>query len=138
MVDRMDSTNAQTLSTVQSVQKTLIRLTERVDRQEATVHALQAKVFGPERGSVVEARAGFSSRARPRYPQTDANNDNNISHRNSHTVSHADVSVYHSIIFNILPFHQVRAYRISTLLLAHLIINIGSVDRPPMTWTLVR
>ena len=70
-------------STMQSVQEALIQLTESVDRQEATVNALHAKVFGLERDPVVEACAGFSSTARLRYPQTDANIDNNISRRNS-------------------------------------------------------
>ena len=63
--------------------------------QEATVHAFQAKVFGPERDPVLEACAGFSSRARLRYPQTDANEDNNISRRNNmdiHTVSDESTS----------------------------------------------
>ena len=68
---------------MQSVQEALIRLTESVDRQEATVHAFQAKVFGMERDPVAEACAGFLSIARLRYPQTDANDDTNISHRNS-------------------------------------------------------
>jgi len=70
-------------STMQSVQEALIHLTESVDRQEATVHAFQAKVFGPERDPVLEACAGFSSIARLRYSQTDANDDNNISRRNN-------------------------------------------------------
>ena len=65
------------------VQEALIHLTESVDRQEVTVHALHAKVLGPERDPVVEACAGFSSRARLSYPQTDANTDNNISRRNN-------------------------------------------------------
>ena len=50
-------------STMQSVQEALIRLTESVDRQEATVNAIQAKVFGLERDPVVEACAEFSSTA---------------------------------------------------------------------------
>ena len=70
-------------STMQSAQEALIHLTESVYRQEATAHAFQAKVFGPERDPVLEACAGFSSRARLRYPQTDANDDNNISRRNN-------------------------------------------------------
>ena len=65
--------------TIQSVHKTLFHLTEKVDRQEAMVCALQTKVFGPERGPVVETCAGFSSTARLRYPKTDANDGNNIS-----------------------------------------------------------
>ena len=77
-------------STMQSVQEALIQLTESVDRQEATVNAFQAKVFGLETHPVVEACAGFSSTARLRHPQTDADIDNNISRRNSmalHSVS---------------------------------------------------
>ena len=84
--DRLDRYD----STMQSVREALIHLTESVDRQEATVHAFQAKVFGLERDPVVEACAGFSSTAPMRYPQTDANDDTNISHRNSmdiHSVS---------------------------------------------------
>ena len=77
--DRLDRYD----STLQSVQEALIHLTESVDRHEATVHALQAKVFGLERDPIVEASAGFSSTARLRYPQTDANDDTNISHINS-------------------------------------------------------
>jgi hypothetical protein len=40
-------------------------------------------VFGPERGPVVETFAGFSSTARLRYSQTDADDDANFSHINS-------------------------------------------------------
>ena len=36
------------------------------------MRALQAKVFGPERGPVVEICAGFSSGTRPKYAQADA------------------------------------------------------------------
>ena len=81
--------------TIQSVHKTLFHLTEKVDRQEAMVCALQTKVFGPERGPVVETCAGFSSTARLRYPKTDANDDNNISRISSiaiHPVSGESIS----------------------------------------------
>ena len=56
-LDRIDSIHAQTL---QSVQKAIIQITEKVDRQEAMVCSLQTKVFGPERGLVVERYAGLS------------------------------------------------------------------------------
>ena len=74
---------AQSLKQINDRLDKIVHLTERVDRQEVAVHALQAKVFGPERDPVVEACAGFSSRARLRYPQTAANDDTNISHINS-------------------------------------------------------
>ena len=77
-LDKIESTHtstiaktAQTLSTMKSVQKSLIQLTEKVDRQEATVRALQAKVFGPERGPVVEICAGFSAGARQKHAYED-------------------------------------------------------------------
>ena len=50
MFDRMNSTNTQAFKQMNdrndSVHKALIQFTEKVDRQEATVRALQAKVFG--------------------------------------------------------------------------------------------
>ena len=70
-------------SLMQSIQKTLIQIIEKRDRPETMVCALHIKVFGPERGPVVETFAGFSSTAQLRYPQTDANDDNNISRRNN-------------------------------------------------------
>ena len=68
MSDRFDRND----STMQSIHKTLIHINERVDRQEATVRALQAKVFGPERGPVVEICAGFSVGAKQKYPHEDS------------------------------------------------------------------
>ena len=68
MSDRFDRND----STMQSIHKTLIQINERVDRQEATVRALQANVFGPERGPVVEICAGFSFGAKQKYPHEDS------------------------------------------------------------------
>ena len=51
---------AQSLKQINDRLDKIVHLTERVDRQEVAVHALQAKVFGPERDPVVEACAGFS------------------------------------------------------------------------------
>ena len=66
--DRLDRNN----SLMQSVQKTLLQISKKLNRQdtiEARVRVLQAKVFGPERGPVVEICAGFSSGARSKYAQ---------------------------------------------------------------------
>ena len=52
-----------------------------------------------------------------------------------HTGSHALASILDDYVTLIIfPFHQVITCGISTLKL----VDIGSVDRPPMTWNLAR
>ena len=57
-----------------SIAQSFKQLNDRLGRMVSTNAQTLSTV---ERGPVVEACAGFSSTARLRYPQTDANDDNN-------------------------------------------------------------